>query len=173
MSHQKPEHQRRVLDADTTGWEAGPTSEATVVLNLLRRQRNLYQSLHRLACRQRGLITQNDSEALLALLSDRQQLTESILEVGREIASHRDAWPRMRQALPSADRAEADDLLAQVSTVIGQVAGLDEEAARMLSTRKAQVAEGIKTARNERAAVSAYAAAVSRPETIGRIDEQS
>lgn len=143
--------------ADTSGGgDAVPGPSA--VLDLLRRQRDLYGGLHRLAARQRQLITGNDAGSLLTLLGDRHALTESLLEVGRELAPFRENWSAFRESLGKGDRAEADGLIAEVNQLLGQVITSDEEDSRLLSARKTQIADQLKSRQAERTAVAAYAA---------------
>ena len=57
------------------------------VAELVRSQRDLYRSLHRLAERQRRLIAADDPSALLSLLSQRQRITQSLVELGQRLAA--------------------------------------------------------------------------------------
>ena len=118
--------------------ERGDTvgQDVAAVMSLLRRERDLYRRLHRLAERQRGLVAENDSGSLLSLLGDRQKVIRSLLEVGQELAPHREDWPRTRDTLSAGDRQEAEQILTEVSTILGQVIAADEQDSRLLSARK-------------------------------------
>ncbi|MFQ5489580.1 MAG: hypothetical protein ACE5GE_02560 [Phycisphaerae bacterium] len=142
------------------------------VLDLLRRQRGLYRNLRRLADRQRHLIHEGDSSPLLSLLCDRQKLTESLLQVGRELAPHRERWSQTRGQLDPGYRLEAEEIIAEVNGLLGEIIKLDEEDARLLSSRRTQTAGMLRTHRNTQRAVSAYAATAggSGPD---RIDQSS
>ena len=142
------------------------------VLDLLRRQRALYFSLRRLADRQRHLIRVGDSGSLLTLLCERQKLTDSLLEVGQELAPHREQWSQTRQELDPGHRREAEANIAEVSRLLGDIIKLDEEDARLLSSRRSQTAEMLRSHRNTQTAVSAYATAAGRPGQ-DRIDQSS
>jgi hypothetical protein len=143
-------------------------------MSLLRRQRDLYRRLHRLAECQRGLVAENDSGPLLSLLGDRQKVIRSLLEVGQELAPHREDWPRTRDTLAAGDRQEAEQILAEVSTILGQVIAADEQDSRLLSARKVQTAQALQGVHSDRAAVSAYAAASSSAgPPLNRISEES
>ncbi len=146
---------------------------AAPVMDLLRRQHDLYSRLHRLAERQRGLIAANDAGTLLTLLGDRQKLVESLLEVGQELAPHRASWARTRETLGEQDRGEAERILAEVSQLLGQVIAADENDARLLSARKAHNAASLQTLRSDQQAVSAYAASARRPAGVDRLSEES
>lgn len=142
------------------------------VLDLLRRQRALYYNLRRLADRQRHLIQAGDSGPLLSLLCDRQKLTDSLLEVGKELAPHRERWSEMRGELDPGYRREAEEIIGEVSRLLGDIITLDEEDARLLSSRRSQTAVMLRSQRNTQRAVSAYAATSGGPGP-DRIDQSS
>jgi hypothetical protein len=143
-------------------------------MGLLRRQCDLHRGLQRMAARQRRLVHEDDPGSLLSLLNDRRALTESLLEVGRQLAPVRENWPAVRESLAPADRAEADDIIAEIDRLLAQVIDSDEEDARLLSTRKAQVAGEMTSLRADRQAAAAYAA-TSRAAGSGgaRLDRMS
>lgn len=148
--------------------------DVALVMGLLRRQRDLYRRLHRLAERQRGLVVENDGGSLLSVLGDRQKVIQSLLEVGQELAPHREDWPKTRETLAPGERQEAEQILAEVTAILGQVIAADEQDSRLLSARKAQAARAVQGLRADRAAVSAYAAASSAAgPVLTRISEES
>ena len=149
-----------------------PNGGAATVLTLLRRQRDLYRRLHRLADRQHGLIAESDPGTLLTVLGDRQKLVESLLEVGRELAPHRETWAETRQALDDQDREEAEGILAEVCQILGQVIDADEQDARLLSARKVHGSGALQSLRSDREAVSAYAAG-ARQSVCAKLSEES
>ena len=144
---------------------------------MVRIQRDLYQRLHRLAQRQRRLIAGEDPTALLSLLSQRQTLTQSLVELGERLAPHRRDWAASCATLDPTQRGEVQGMVDEVSDLLGRIISADEEDARMLSARKAKTAADLTAFRGGRRAVSAYASAEGRPEASAnlhqRINEES
>ena len=131
------------------------------VLDLLRRQRDLHRELQRMAGRQHRLVNSDDPAALLPLLQDRRTVTDSLLEVGRELAPVRKNWPVVRRSLNSADQREADRIIAEVNGLLGRIIAEDDKDARLLAARKANVASKLTALRADRQALNAYAATTS------------
>ena len=149
-------------------------SGGALVLSLLRKQRGLYADLSNLAQRQRSLIAANNTTGLIALLGDRKKLTDSLVQVGKQITPHRKDWPSALAKLSPELRKEADSVLVDVGIILKKIKELDEKDARVLSTRKAKVAESLKGVQTQRTAVSAYASAASPANSrINRLDEKS
>jgi len=149
-------------------------NESRRVLELLRRQRDLYRGLQQMAGRQRSLIVGEDQGSLLALLGRRRLLTDSLLEIGRELAPLRSRWTAWRESLAAGERAEAEGLIAEVQSLLGEIMNQDEEDARLLSSRKSQVAEEVRSLRTDRRAVAAYAATTHQPRSrLDRMSEDS
>lgn len=147
------------------------------VHGMIRAQRDLYRDLQHLAGRQRRLIAADDPGALLAVLSQRQQITRSLVELGDRLAPYREDWPAACQALPPVERREVREMLDEVSDLLGRIIASDEDDARLLTARKTQIAATLGSFQGSRQAVGAYAstartsaAAVSR---FDRIDEES
>lgn len=162
--------------------EQTPKPESTVVqeqsvAELVRNQRDLYRSLHRLAERQRRLIAADDPSALLSLLSQRQSLTRSLVELGQRLAPYREDWPATSESLDPSHRREVQDMLDEARDLLGQIIAADEEDARLLTARKAKAAADLTTFRSGRQAVCAYASAArggaDRPNRFDRINERS
>ncbi len=149
-------------------------SSGAIVLTLLRKQRGFYADLSKLAQRQRSLIASNNTTGLIALLGDRKKLTDSLIQVGKEMTPHRKDWPSALAALSPEMRKEADSLLVEVGIILKKIKELDEQDARVLSTRKAKVAEDLKGVQTQRTAVSAYASAAAPTNgRVNRLDEAS
>lgn len=151
---------------ESTGLEGASMPE------LVRAQRDLYRSLHRLAERQRCLIAAEDPSALLSLLSERQKLTRSLVKLGDRLAPYRRDWPAACESLDPAQRRGVQGMLDEVSDLLGRIIAADEEDARLLTARKARAAAELTTFRGGRQAVGAYAAAET-PNRFDRIDQES
>lgn len=127
--------------------------------DLVRTQRDLYRNLHRLAERQRRLIAAEDPSALLTLLSQRQRLTQSLVELGQRLAPYRENWSATCASLEAGRREEMQGMLDEVSDLLGRIIAADEEDARLLTARKARTAAQLTGFRRGRQVVGAYASA--------------
>jgi len=145
--------------------------DGTELMDLLRRQRDLYVCLRRLADRQRRLVADDDPTALLSLLGDRQRLTRELLEVGRHLSPYRESWPATRASLEPSDCREAERMVAESGALLQRIIEDDEQDARLLSARRTLTATRANGLRSERAALSAYASAVGQ--SGGRFDQTS
>jgi hypothetical protein len=129
-----------------------------------------------MAQRQRRLIADDDPSALLSLLSQRQKLTQSLVELSGRLAPYRQDWPATCRALDEGERREVQGMLDEVSDLLGRIIAADEEDARLLTARKAKVAAELKTHQGDRRAVAAYAAArgaTGQASRFDRISEES
>ncbi len=151
--------------------EAPAALDAARLMELLRQQRDSYRDLGRLAERQRRLIAEDDPGELLSLLGRRQKLTQELVEMGRQLAPHRENWAATRDALDPRDRQLAEHMLAEVRELLGKIIEGDEQDARSLSARKTHTAAELGTTRAERQAIAAYAATAGPP--AGRLDRIS
>ena len=126
------------------------------ILGLLRQQAGLYARLESCAARQRSLVTGDDVGPLLALLGDRQRLSEQMTRLGERLAPVRRNWSRHRQELAPADQAEAERLLKETQARLQRVIEGDERDARVLSVRKEAVARTLRATHTTTQAISAY-----------------
>ncbi|GAG47661.1 unnamed protein product, partial [marine sediment metagenome] len=101
----------------------------------------------------------------------RQKLTQELVEMGRQLAPHRENWAATRDALDPRDRQLAEHMLAEVRELLGKIIESDEQDARSLSARKTHTAAELGTTRAERQAIAAYAATAGPP--AGRLDRIS
>jgi len=154
--------------------DASAGQGANMLLKLLRRQRDAYRELQRLADRQRRLIAQDDPSELLTVLGRRQKLTQELVVLGQELAPHREDWSATCVGLDPGDRKDAERMLAEASALLGRIIQDDEQDARLLLARKTQTATQLGTVRGERRAVAAYAATASQAASrLDRICEES
>ena len=133
-----------------------PYPQPAAVLELLQEQATLYGALEQLAGRQRQLITRGESEMLLTVLGQRQQLTDRLQTVAQTLGPVRQAWSAYRDGMDSVDQARAEELLRTIQTRFERVRAADEQDAKLLAARKQAVAGGLQQAQAGRAAISAY-----------------
>ena len=126
------------------------------VLAMLREQALLYAELETLAKRQRDLVTHDDIGPLLALLANRQKLSEKLGRLGTRLAPVRQDWPQYRDRFTADERVEADRCLNDASAALRCVLERDAQDARVLSGRKQAVAKALGRTHSTRQAISAY-----------------
>ncbi len=137
------------------------------VMHLLREQSSLYTKLESVSARQRSLVTEDDVSPLLALLTDRQRLSEQLQQIATRLAPVRREWDSYRERLTPEQRSEAGRLLDESGQRLRQLIDNDEQDARVLSGRKQAVARVLRTTHSTSQAISAYRAPTDRS---GRLD---
>lgn len=115
------------------------------VLALLRDQAALYARLESIVERQRTLVTRDDTTPLLVLLADRQRLSRTLSDVGRQLAPVRHDWAAYRRRLDAAQRQEADRLVEETANRLRRVIESDERDARVLSARRDITSHALRT----------------------------
>jgi len=89
------------------------------LVELLDNQRRIYLRLRELSIEQAEFVASGEADALLKVLSDRQQLIDQLTQINGRIEPFKQDWPSMWRKLD-------DDTRSRVETLIGQVQGLLE-----------------------------------------------
>ncbi|HVP09786.1 MAG TPA: hypothetical protein VMV94_01210 [Phycisphaerae bacterium] len=140
------------------------TSEANDVsrlLELLERQRLLYRRLRLLTERQRALVIQDDAQALLTLLADRQKLVDELMKLNAELTTYRQNWTNVYGALEEPLRKRIAELLEEANASLGVILQSDSRDSATLSARRQEIADRMTAADSGSRAGAAYAAAGS------------
>ncbi len=124
-------------------------TDRDTLIEQLMRQRTLLGKLEALGDRQDQLVESEQTEALLALLAERQQIVDDIVELGR----------RLDQEL--GDVAEHPDeavqaLRSQIEAAAGRIAARDEANRRTLDTRRRALSAEMAGVGRGRTAMAAY-----------------
>jgi len=143
----------------TVGTLSSVACEPDEILRMLREQAALYGQLETYAKKQHGLVTQDDTAMLLALLADRQRLSVNLQRLGVRLDPVRRYWAFHHARLTPAQQGEADALLANIRGRLRRVMESDEKDARVLSARKQTAAGSIRATRASGQAVTAYRSA--------------
>ncbi len=143
----------------------------SAVLGLLREQARLYGELESCASRQRSLVAGDQVGPLLAILSDREQLSGSLATIGRRLEPVRAQWDSFRTRFAASELREADQLLTVASTRLQNVIRGDEQDARVLYGRKQAVANALRSVHSTHQAMNAYRGAAAP--TRSRVNEES
>jgi hypothetical protein len=135
------------------------------LLELLRRQRDLYRSLRELSEKQRSMISGNRPELLLTILRERQDLVTALARLNEELGPFRRHWDTLYAGLPDDQRAQASELLLEINGLLRIILRSDQEDGALLSARKQAISAELTGVTGGRVANAAYArhAAASRP----------
>lgn len=142
------------------------------IMRLLRTQAALYDRLETFACKQRTLVSRDDTAPLLSLLADRQKLSLDLQRVAARLEPVRRDWQRHHARLAPAERVEADALLSTIRGRLKRVMERDAEDARVLSGRKQTIGGALRATQATGQALSAYRASGSA-RSVERLDEAS
>lgn len=127
------------------------------LVELLEQQRGCYRDLKNLAEKQRRLITDEDPEALLKLLAERQRLVERLTELNRLLQPFRQEWANTYTQMKSDRRQYVQQVLDEINTLLGSIMVTDAEDSRLLSASKENVRSRMQETARGRTANTAYA----------------
>lgn len=142
-------------------------------LALLREQVVLYTELAGYADEQRSLISMEDTGPLLSVLAKRQALSAKLGDVVQRLEPVRRDWETYRSRFDSAQRLEAEGLLADIKSRLRELIDRDEEDVRMLSARKQAVTSAMRSTHSTGQALCAYRDDGIATSRVTRLDEAS
>lgn len=143
------------------------------ILSLLREQVDLYAELSDYAEKQRSLIPQEDTGPLLTVLTERQKLSTKLGDVVRRLEPVRRDWVMYRARFDSAQRLEAERLLAEIKMRLRALIERDEEDVRVLLAKKQAVASTVRSTHSAGQALSAYRDDLAGADRVNQLDEAS
>ncbi|MBN1345977.1 MAG: flagellar export chaperone FlgN [Phycisphaerae bacterium] len=143
------------------------------LVELLEQQRECYRGLKRLAEKQRRLIADEDPEALLKILAERQRLVDQLGELNKSLQPYRQEWANTYTQMKSERRQYVQQVLDEINTLLGSIMLTDAEDSRMLSASKANVRNRIQEATSGRMANSAYATQAYRASRTATADHEA
>lgn len=143
----------------TTTTNSGPAGlDSDEIISLLETQRDVCRRLKHMTVQQRELVADGEPSRLLTLLADRRRLTGELARVSGRLGSLPDRLDQAGLASPG-QRARAEELLAEVREVMGQIMAADNEDVKKLEIRKMGVGTALQGLSARREMLSAY----SRP----------
>ncbi|HYE03029.1 MAG TPA: hypothetical protein VD963_07315 [Phycisphaerales bacterium] len=146
----------------TSAGPGGPWEDPAVwgprLERLLAEQRQAAGELRELARRQRGLIDQNQTDGLLALLAERQVVVDRLADLSRQAEPFGRGWAAYASQLPSERRARVERLAEEVAELIGLVAKSDQTDRVLLEERRSGLAAELSAVGRGRGALAAYEA---------------
>lgn len=125
-------------------------------MELLDRQRFLFEQLDKLTSGQGQLVPPDDTGPLLAVLGDRQRLIGQITEVSADLAPYRQSWRQICDGLDDPARNRINELVEQVESLLSVILEQAEQDQRHLEEAKAQLADQLGKVSVAGAALQAY-----------------
>ena len=116
------------------------------LIHLLSQQQLIYRQLHRLTEKQGSLVSSEDPETLLRVLSGRQRLIDRLNVLDGELAPLRAGWQEIAASLPQAQQQQAQELIDSVGEILGEILAVDERDMRNLCRQKEKIARDIRAA---------------------------
>ena len=129
---------------------------------VLERQRDVCLTLEALSRRQEALVAGEDTDALLALLGERQTAVDELTALGAELEPLKSVWESEAWRLPPDQRSRITALVEEIGRLVETVGRRDEAARVRLEERRAVVARELGDISRARGADAAYAGAGRR-----------
>lgn len=126
------------------------------VETLLTRQHELFGRLDSLSQKQSQLIACDETDRLLRLLNERQDIIDQIAKTNSELEPYRGRWDAFLGELPADRRERVKVRLDAVAQLAGVIAQRDEADRRELQTRRDAMAMELSRVATGRGAVAAY-----------------
>ncbi|MEE8170084.1 MAG: hypothetical protein V3T70_06010 [Phycisphaerae bacterium] len=127
------------------------------LLRLLNEQLRCYRQLRRLADRQRLLVREDEPQALLTVLGERQQLVNELTALNGSLAPFRESWTDVYRGLPGDHRRDVQAVLEETNALLASIMQADRQDAQALSARRLAAATQITQAADTGRAAAAYA----------------
>ena len=135
------------------------------LIKLLEFQRTLYRRLRALMGRQKALVTQDDTQPLLALLAERQKLVDGLVGLNGKLAVYRQRWTEVYGSLDEASRQYVSEMLEEANTALGAVLQNDAKDTSTLSVRHHTMADRVAAVDSTSRASAAYSAVATAGHT--------
>lgn len=149
---------------DPMGGQSLTTEQAITALG---EQVACYRVLAKMAERQHGYVQNEQTEELLALLTERQGVLDRLGALARMTAGVK----QNLAALSAADRVRVEGMLGETKRLLAEITAGDERDALVLQQRKLRIGTEIKATTSARAVNRSYAAnAYGRPK-VSNVDE--
>ncbi|MBN1846430.1 MAG: hypothetical protein JW810_12145 [Sedimentisphaerales bacterium] len=116
------------------------------LIQLLTQQRLLYRQLRELAQKQSALVDGSNPEMLLRVLASRQRIIDRLSAIDRGLKPIRDQWQHIAGGLPASQRQQAQQLVAEVQEILGDIIARDEKDTQALSSHQQKVGAEIRSA---------------------------
>ena len=133
------------------------------VESLLSHQADLFGRLDALSQQQAELIRQDETDRLLSLLGERQDLIDQIAATNTQLEPYRGRWDAFLGELTDAGRERVRVRLDAVAKLADLIAQRDETDRRQMQVRRDAMAADLAKVASGRGAMAAYGTAGSEP----------
>lgn len=133
------------------------------LMALVAEQEGLFARLEMLCKRQAGLVRAEETDLLLALLSERRTIVENIAEASAALAPFRERWEGVLAALPEDERGEIQRRLRLIGETAARVARQDEADRLVMEQRRDAIAGEMAGISRGRGAMAAYGGGAGGP----------
>jgi hypothetical protein len=141
------------------------------IIGALNEQVECYRRLSKLAQIQRVHVQQNQTDALLEVLTNRQVELAQIARLEHELAATKKTWPQFLAALAPERRSRAEELLSETRRLLEEITSADRDDVLVLQQRKLNLGRQINQATAARQVNRNYAAAAYGPR-VSQMDVQ-
>ena len=150
-----------------------PGGDVPEVLQLLTRQRDLYKQLEILSQKQAKLVELGQTEALLTVLSERQYLVDSLMELNASLQVYRQRWDAISAQMSQMVKDKVNGLVDEVEKLLTAIMGRDEVTQKKLEEAKAKTGMELNKTRQSQKVMGVYrgtaAAAYQKQSQIARV----
>ncbi len=133
------------------------------LVRLLDQQIDLYGTLDELSKRQHGIVESDDTDSLLRILSQRQDVINRIAELASELEPYRADWDANVNKLPNTERARIRGRLDDLAVMMEQISRRDEHDRDVIEQRRTAIGAELGGARRTGVALSAYGGQAKGP----------
>ncbi|MHC5113496.1 MAG: flagellar export chaperone FlgN [Planctomycetota bacterium] len=126
------------------------------LIELLERQHGLVEELSSLAARQAVLVERRQTDALLALLDDRERIIAQFTRSQEEMNRFTTDLDTRLDDVAEADRTRIQDLIGRIGDRLGEVMQRDAEDQQVLETARGDVKNELSSLNRSRQARHAY-----------------
>ena len=130
--------------------------EAMEIAQLIEEQVGLYEELDALSERQHAIIGDDDTDALLRVLGDREKVIAKITAVSARLSPYQAQWNEHIAMLADTERDRLRSRLASVEGIMDRISQRDESDRAVMQRRRDQLGEQLTGVRRSGAAMAAY-----------------
>lgn len=134
----------------------GPDRWRARLERIIEEQRGLYERLDGLSARQSSLIREDDTDALLGVLGERQAIIDRLGALTEEFAPFRAQWRELMGQLDERSRDAFNRQIDELAARINAIAQRDERDREALDERRGRVTGELQGLSKGRGAVAAY-----------------
>ncbi len=123
---------------------------------ILEEQRVCVDALDRLSQTQRSLIESGDSDGLLQVLAERQEMLDRFQRATEDFVPYRENWEQLIEHLPARRQRTFNDRVRDLAELIMTIAQRDGEDRTALEKRRNNVADELHSMSRAKSAMAAY-----------------